>query len=224
MNSIKCIIIKNLKKQSKVLSVGVFAIASSLMFSVASAADLKELPSGEYTLDKSHASVIWSVSHLGLSPYYARFTDFDIDLTLDTADMAKSTVTATVNPASVSTENTKFDAKLISEKWFNPAKYAAITFESSSYTPLTDTTAKLAGSIEMFGISKPVEFDVTLGGAIASHPFKNDTVAVGFEATTVIKRSDWGFSKYIPSVGDEVTLHIAAEFFRQNTTKRLIQK
>ena len=177
--------------------------------------NLSELPSGQYLLDKSHASIVWKISHLGLSPYVARFTDFDIDLNLNTEDLSKSSISAVVNAASVSTENQKFNKDLIGKGWFKTATYPKITFTSESYKSSGDKTGKLAGSIEMFGIKKPVVFDVAIGGTVDSHPFIANSVGVGFIASTTIKRSDWGFTKFNSVVGDEVTIEIAAEFSKQ---------
>ena len=64
-----------------------------------------EAPSGAYTIDKAHASLIFSVNHLGFSHYTARFTRFGATLQLDTANPAASTLSATVDPRSLTLEN-----------------------------------------------------------------------------------------------------------------------
>ena len=178
--------------------------------------DLSEVPDGAYTLDKSHANIIWKISHLGLSPYVARFTDFDMTLSLDTDDMSKSSVTAVVNAASINTENEKFNKDLIGKKWFKTEKFPTITFVSSSYQPSADDRGKLIGTIDMLGVKKTVEFDVTIGGTVADHPFISNSAGIGFTASAVIKRSDWGFGKLVSlGIGDEVSIEINAEFFKE---------
>lgn len=176
---------------------------------------LADVPNGDYTLDKDHASIVWKISHLGLSPYVARFTDFDMNLYLDTEDLSKSKVTAVVNATSINTENEKFNKDLISNKWFKTEKFPKVKFTSSSYKPKNDKEGVLQGELEMFGIKKIVDFDVKLGGTVASHPFIDNSAGVGFTAKTVIKRSDWKFRKFIPAIGDEVTIEITAEFFKE---------
>jgi len=82
------------------------ALLTSLFLTVAtSAANLSDVPSGKYKMDLTHASIVWKVSHNGLSNYVARFTDFDIDLNLDSDDLAKS-----------SAQNTRMLRKKISTK------------------------------------------------------------------------------------------------------------
>ena len=107
-----------------------------------------ELPSGNYSLDKTHASLIWEVSHFGLSDYTARFTDFDIDIDYNAEDPASSVVTATVNPLSIKTDypnadEKDFDKKLSEgEEWLNAGEYPEITFKSTSITIDEDNAAQ----------------------------------------------------------------------------------
>jgi polyisoprenoid-binding protein YceI len=58
-------------------------------------------PAGSYTIDKSHTSVTFRVSHLGFSNYTARFTTVDGKLAFDPAAPAKMAVEATIDPRSL---------------------------------------------------------------------------------------------------------------------------
>src|ERR1700741_3703829 len=66
-----------------------------------------EPPAGVYVLDRTHASVQWSVLHEGVAWYHSRFTGFDIQLDFNPGDVAKSKVTATIDPRSVETDFAK---------------------------------------------------------------------------------------------------------------------
>ena len=176
---------------------------------------LADLPSGNYLLDKSHANILWKVSHLGLSPYIGRFTDFDFKLKLDTKDLSNSRLNAIVDTVSISTENENFDKTLIGSSWFNTKKYPLITFNSTSFELVDETSGKLIGVLEMFGIQQNVEFDVKINGMIESHPFISNSVAIGFTANGVINRNQWEFNKFSGSVGQEVYIEISAEFTKQ---------
>lgn len=179
---------------------------------------LSELPSGTYTLDKTHASLIWKVSHLGLSDYVARFTDFDATIQLDTQDPTKSSVTATINPASVETdypnpEKEDFDAKLRSEEWLNTSAFPKITFTSTKLVKEDDDEGELTGELTFLGVTKTITLEVELEGATTKHPFAQKA-ALGFSASGTIKRSEFGFDTYIPTIGDEVEIEINAEFMQ----------
>ena len=63
-----------------------------------------EMPAGVYNLDETHAQLVWQVSHLGLSNYTARFTDFDADLIFDPEKPENSQLIATIDPTSIKTD------------------------------------------------------------------------------------------------------------------------
>ena len=194
-------------------------VLSLVIFPMVAMADMKPeaMPGGRYTLDKTHASITWKVSHLGLSNYTARFTDFDIDLLFNGQDITSSKVKAKIDPTSIRTDYPKpeekdFDKKLVEGKgWFNTSQFPSITFLSTSIEKTTDTTGKLNGNLTFLGVTKPITLDVTFNKALGNHPFKNKP-ALGFSATGTLKRSDFGMKTYIPSIGDDVQITIEAEF------------
>lgn len=180
---------------------------------------IKDMPSGIYEVDKTHASITWKVSHLGLSNYTARFTDLDANVMLNANSPEMSTVQATIKPASVRTdypypEKKDFDAKLANdENWFNSSAFPVMTFASKEIKLTGDNTADIMGELTMLGVTKPVTLKTTLNGSMLVQPFAKKP-AMGFSATTVIKRSEWGFDTYIPTIGDDVTVLIEAEFIK----------
>ena len=179
-----------------------------------------EMPAGVYNVDKTHASITWKVSHLGLSNYTARFTKFDASIDFDPNNVEASKITATIDPTSVRTdypfpEKKDFDKKLAQgAEWFNAGAFPSITFASSKLTKTGDNTGVMEGNLTFLGVTKPVSLSVTLNGATANQPFSNKPT-LGVTATTTIKRTDWGFSTYTPNIGDEVTIIIDAEFGKE---------
>ncbi len=180
---------------------------------------LADMPAGTYVLDKSHASIIWKVNHLGLSHYTARFTDFSASVALDPADVSKSSLKATIDPTSIKTDfvgEKDFDKKLThGEDWFNGGKFPAITFESTKIEQQLDDTGEIHGNLTMLGVTKPLVLDATFNGAYAQAPFSKKAV-IGVSAQTVVKRSDWGFDTYVPMIGDEVLVLIEAELVKED--------
>jgi polyisoprenoid-binding protein YceI len=199
----------------------IFTAAMALMAVTAAPAAAQaakiDVPAGEYVLDKTHASIIWKVTHLGLSHYTARFTGFDMVLMLDPVTPTKSTIAVTIDPRSVKTdfpfpEKEDFD-KVIAQKFLQAGDHPAITFQSSSLKATGAKTGKLTGNLSMMGVTKPVVLDVTLNGAMV-HPFRKIPV-VGFSATGKFNRSDFGSTVLQGPIGDEVTVIIEAEFFKK---------
>lgn len=175
-------------------------------------------PSGTYKLDLSHASVVWRVSHLGLSMYTARFADFDAELVWNGENPSASTVTATINPASIRTEypdaaTKDFDKVLATgDKWFNAEAFPKITFTSTSADIGDGKTGTVTGDLTFLGVTKPVTLDVTFNGGMLN--MFSQKWAMGFSGKTTLKRSDFGMTNFIPNIGDDVEVIIEAEFQR----------
>lgn len=206
----------------KFLKVATLAISLSLVGCISwvfAKSPFNDMPEGNYAVDLTHASVVWKVSHLGLSDYVARFADFDANIDFDPNDISKSKVTATINPMSIQTaypnaDEKDFDKVLATEKgWFNAGEFTSIKFASSSIKMTGDTSAVMTGDLTFLGVVKPVELDVNFNGAMLRQPFSGKPT-MGFSAKTVIKRSEWGMSKYVPSIGDDVEVMIEGEFVK----------
>ena len=197
-----------------------FALASAfavtgLAAAPASAQEI-DLPAGAYQMDPTHATLTWEVRHMGLSHYVARIDTFDVELTLDPENITNSTVKATIDPTTVSTPfpgEKDFNGEISNDaKLLNAGEYPEITFVSTSVESTGDDTAKVTGDLTMLGVTKPVTLDVTLVGAVASHPFAKKP-AVGFQATGVVDRTEFGMDFLAPQiVSPEVAITINAEF------------
>jgi polyisoprenoid-binding protein YceI len=81
---------------------------------------IPDVPAGAYTLDKTHASLIFRVDHLGFSNYTGKFKTFDAQLKFDPKNLAASSVTAKVDPRSLDLDNPPagFVAELLGKNFF----------------------------------------------------------------------------------------------------------
>jgi polyisoprenoid-binding protein YceI len=165
---------------------------------------------GAYTLETSHARVLFALSHLGFSTWYGDFTGAKGTLKLDPKTAAASQLEVTIPAASVLTTNTTLDDELKSPAWLDVAQYPTITFRSTKVTSTGPRTAQVAGDLTFHGVTKPVVLDAKFSGGGADPLSKAYTV--GFEVSGKIKRSDFGVKNYVPMIGDEVTLIISAPF------------
>ncbi len=170
------------------------------------------VPSGAYTMDKTHGYVTFSYSHFGLSNPQLRFRDIDAVLILDADKPENSNLSVLIDAASIDSGVDIFDEHLNSLDWFDTAKYGEITFKSTEFTRINTTRGTMSGDLTIMGITKPLTLDVTLLAA-KPHPFKK-VPAIGIEARGTLKRSDFGLGKYAPGVTDTVDLLISAEFHK----------
>ena len=176
--------------------------------------DASLAPAGTYAADTAHTRISWQLSHFGTSTYTGWFKSFDISLTFDPNAPEKSKLTASVDPASVSTLDPKFDEEIASAKFLDAVKFPAMTFSAATITKTGETTGTMAGDLTFHGVTKPVTFNITFHGGTQS-AMKNAYV-LGFAATATIKRSEFGVIEYIDfGLGDDVTIGIEGEFIHQ---------
>jgi polyisoprenoid-binding protein YceI len=180
-----------------------------------------DAPAGVYTLDPSHTSVTFRVSHLGLSHYTARFAKMAGELQYDPANPAAQSVTATIDATSLKTdypepEKLDFDTQ-VERDFLEATKFPQITFKSTKVEVTGPKTANVTGDFTLHGVTKPVVLQVTWNGGYK--PFAMDPGGrVGFSARTTIKRSDFGITTGLPAPGsymgvfDDVDVQIEAEF------------
>ena len=175
--------------------------------------DLAGVEGGQFAIDKSHAKIIFSVTHFGFSTYYGLFTGFDATLCYDPKAPDKSNLSVTVDVGSVATTNPKLDEHLRSADFFDAAKFPTATFKATRITLTGAAAGTIEGDLTLHGVTRPVTLAASLHGA-GPNPMTKKYV-LGFDATGMIKRSEFGISAYVPAVGDDVNLTISGEFDRQ---------
>ena len=198
------------------LAAALFTAPAALAAPGVSSTKPADLPAGDYVLDKTHASLTAKLTHMGFSHYTLRFTKLDASFTYDPKAPEASKITVTVDPASIDTSTgadafgLKFNKELVGDGWLETAKYPTITFVSTKVDIGDGHTGKVTGDLTFHGVTKPVVMDVTFNGVGGS--FAPLSVKTGFSASTTIKRSEFGVSKYVPMVSDDVVLNIEVEF------------
>lgn len=168
------------------------------------------IPSGVYAVDKTHTFVAFSYFHQGLSYPLIRAIGVDGELDLDAQNIENSTVSVAVDIESIRTNLDFFDRELASRKFFHADKYPYATLTTNRYISLDKSIGKLEGQLTIRDVTRPVELDVTLNGAM-EHPMLEKPV-VGFSATGSFLRSEFGLDRFVPAVGDEITIEVEAEF------------
>jgi polyisoprenoid-binding protein YceI len=97
----------------------------------------------------------------------------------------------------------------MSDDFFGASEGDMITFDSTGIDVTGEDTAEITGDLTVNGTTQSVVLDAKLNKA-ASHPMQNNDWA-GFDATTTLKRSDFGLGKFAPAVSDEVEVMISVE-------------
>ena len=141
--------------------------------------------STKWNLDPAHSEITFKVRHMMISNVKGEFKNFSIDLESADDEFKNVKANATIDTASISTNNTDRDNHLKSAEFFNAEAHPQITFETDS---LNDD---ITGNLTINGVTKPVKLDVDFGG-INVDPWGQTKDGFSFEGK--IKRSDFGLN------------------------------
>ncbi|GAA0717725.1 YceI family protein [Dokdonella soli] len=181
-----------------------FAFAAA--FALASA----PLHATTYAFEVHHTQGVIRWSHLGFSNPTAQFTQVEGTLEFDPADPTKSSVTVAIPLTSMSSGLPDLDDDFRSANFFDVPKFPTATFKSTKVEKGgASGQLKVTGDFSVHGVTKPVVLDVTLN-KIGVNP-RNNVPSIGFEATTTLRRSEFGLGNYVPQVSDEIQVHVTCQ-------------
>jgi len=177
-----------------------------LTLSVALSAPAWAAPS-TYIPNADHTFARFSYDHLGFSTQESRFDKVTGTVTFDPAAKTGA-VDIVIDTKSVNTGSEKFNGNIQGPEFFDTSQFPTATFKSSSVKFDGDRPVSILGELTLKGITKPVTLTVT-SFKHGLNMMKKDSI--GANATTVISRSDFQMVKYVPLIGDDVTVTIAIE-------------
>lgn len=182
--------------------------ASMILVAVLALFSLPATAADTYEVDPVHSSFLFRVKHLNVSYTYGRFNESSGAFVLDTNDPANNSVSIEIKTDSVDTGNAARDKHLRGPDFFNAAEFPTMTFRSTSFKKKGDTRYDVTGDLTIHGVTREVTFEAELTGV--GKGMKGEQRA-GWEATIVIKRSDFGMTFMPDAIGDDVTLRISVE-------------
>lgn len=180
---------------------------------------LTPLLGNPYLIDMAHTKVGFEVTHMMISSVEGQFREYEAKFVYDEKTNTLSKVEATIQVASIDTENQKRDDHLRSPDFFDVKKFPVIQFVSTEQISIKPGEEKtLKGKLTIKGVTKNIELKVKYTGSIKD-PWGNERI--GFEATTKLNRKDFGitWNKLIEGggvvVGDEVRVFIRGQGIKQ---------
>jgi polyisoprenoid-binding protein YceI len=154
-----------------------------------------------------HTFVRFSYDHMGFSLQQSRFDKTTGSVTFDPVAKTGS-VDLVIDTKSVDTGSELFNGHIQGTDFLDTAQFPTATFKSTSVKFDGDRPVSISGDLTLKGVTKPITLNVT-SFKHGLNMMKKD--AIGANATTTLKRSDFQMAKYVPMVADEVTLTIAIE-------------
>jgi polyisoprenoid-binding protein YceI len=175
---------------------------------------LVELRKGQYTIDPVHSSVHFKVDHFGFSKLVGRFNEFAATLDFDPENPTATKLHAVIRTSSVDFNNTDLEETIRGTRWLNTDAFLEATYTTLSTKQVGDNVLQFTGQLTLLGISRPVDLEVVFNGG--ANNFLTRRYTLGFAATGILKRSDFGMDSFIPAIGDDIYLDINAEFQRNS--------
>ena len=171
-----------------------------------------------YDIDSAHSGASFSVKHMMVTNVSGRFSNVQGKLTFDEKNLGKSSIEATVDVATINTNEPRRDGHLKSPDFFDVAKFPTMTFKSSKVYK-ADGKILVDGTLSLHGVSKPVTLTLEeLSGEVTPAPGK---IVRGAVAKTKISRKEFGlvWNKTIEAggvvVGDEIAITLEIEATRK---------
>jgi polyisoprenoid-binding protein YceI len=180
-----------------------------LLLGSAPAVSARPLP-----IDASHSAVIFSWSHFGFSHPLARLEKIEGSVVLDEADLTRSSVSVTLPLEGLQTGNAVLDKRLKTQEFLDAAQYPNIQFKSTKVVKTGAHELEVTGDLSIHGFTKSVILKAHIN-KIENAPLSKSPTA-GFDAEVTLRRSDFGVSKYVPAVTDELQVHITLDAHRED--------
>lgn len=172
---------------------------------------------GTWALDPTHSEVSFSVKHLKISKVRGIFEKFDVKI-VTAEDPRDSTIEATIDVASVNTNQKDRDTHLRTSDFFLAEEHPTMTFVSTSVEPTGDDGFVVNGDLTLRGVTKPVTLTGEFGGVVVDGWGQTKAAA---SATTTINRHDFGVSWNAAleaggfTLGDNVTIALELQVVLQ---------
>ncbi len=149
-------------------------------------------PAVRYDIDPAHTTVVFSLGHLGVSRFYGTFTKSTGTIAWSDDDLAASKVVFVTDAASVDTHDAGRDKHVRGPDFLNVARYAEISFSSTTIKKTSERMYEVAGELTLHGVTHTVKASVEKVGEGRTRMGER----IGFEVRFSINRSDFGIKTY----------------------------
>lgn len=178
---------------------------------LAALASTATLAADQFTIDPNHTLPVFEVSHLGFSTQRGRFDHTAGNISLDLVKQT-GTVELTIDANSINMGQTQWNDHLKSADFFDTARFPTITFKSATLQFADGKPVAAEGTLTLLGVSKPVKLKIERFTCGVNPIAMKSLCAADIETT--LKRSEFGMTKYLPGIGDEVRVLVPVEAFK----------
>jgi polyisoprenoid-binding protein YceI len=161
----------------------------------------------------------FTIRHLGVSKVRGRFQEFDVDVVVG-ATLADTSVTATIDLASIDTGNADRDAHVRSADLLDIDRRPTMAFRSTTISEARDGWT-VVGDLTIGEVTRPFELAVELGGI---EDFPGGPRHAGFEARGELRRKEFGIDMALPpgvsavALGDVIKVELDVQLLEPATS------
>ena len=179
-------------------------LAAALAFATGARAEIET-----FSIDNTHSFANWELRHV-VARTSGTFHDIKGKILLDTANLAKSSVEATISVYSLNSSHLRRDVHVLTDEFLDARNFPEMKFVSSSVAPYSADRGTMQGQLTLHGVTKPVTLEYQILG-VGADPWGG--MRAGFKASTRINRADFGITKYAVNgpVGNEVDITLLIE-------------
>lgn len=170
-----------------------------------------------FQVDKAHSEAVFQVRHL-ITKVRGRFSEFEGAIQFDESAPERSSVTFTIQTASIDTNQADRDTHLRSDDFFAVERFPSLTFVSTKMTKKGDQAFDVEGDLTIRDVTKRVVLPVTFLGK-AQDPWGQERIA--FETELTVNRKDYGlmWNAALETggflVGDDVKINASVQAIAQ---------
>lgn len=192
-------------------------LKKSLLALAVSSLGIMSLPAvaDSYEIDTkgAHASINFTVSHLGYSWLTGRFDNFSGSFTYDPKKPEASTVSVTIDTTSVNTNHAERDKHLRSGDFLNVEEFPKATFVSKKIVLDDDGDEfDIIGDLTLNGVTKSITLEVDKIGE-GKDPWGG--YRAGFSGETEIRMKDFNIKMDLGPASQVVKLQLEVEGIKQ---------
>jgi polyisoprenoid-binding protein YceI len=166
-----------------------------------------------YRLDPVHTRVMFAIDHAGFSRAIGTVSGSTGTLEFDPEDWRSARLEASVPMTRIDLGDAAWNRATLAGNLLDAEDHPVATFVSTRIEPLAPDRATVHGTLTLRGVSREIALEVKLN-ALKRHPLPPFRRTVGFSATGMLSRKDFGIDAWSSVIGDSVELRIEAEAVR----------
>jgi polyisoprenoid-binding protein YceI len=168
-----------------------------------------------WEFDAPHSRIGFIARHLGLTFVQGYFRKADVKVDLNVADPTKSSIAATIDAASLTSDFVRRDDAVKGENYLDVERYPHITFTSKRVEPHGEQRYAIIGDLTLHGVTRELVLDTEYFGEVTDA--RGNTLR-GLAARGKIRKGDFdihGSPADPHAVAEEIQLVIDAELYNR---------